>query len=542
MNMTGYLYRGKLVVVDCGVMFPDPAKLGVEAIYPDISPIFEQMGGVHAYVITHGHEDHIGALPYVLERWPAPVYATPWTASLIEAKFERRKLSGMPKINRIQPGGSLDLAVVNIDWIPVNHSIPMASALLMRFGDKTVFHTGDFRIDTETQYEPPVDLQRLKQLGDAGIDLLVCDSTNAHRPGMGPSELSIVDPLAQVFTDATGAVVITTFASNYWRIKTIANLCHRFQKKLLILGGGIDQAIRIAEETGFEPLPDGIRISDDQLANGHVPRDRVVVLATGSQGEWRSALSRISAGEHRAFKISPGDTVVFSSRIIPGNEKSVLWLTNNFQRAGAKVITSRDHPGIHVSGHAYAGEIRTLIDALQPRHFIPMHGTYSHLDANLSLFEGQDPFLMEDGDVIELSTTGCRKSDSVTMDTLFVDSGSYASLSRETLRERLRVGEGGCAFVSGVFDTSDNRWLRTPEIILQGINFRPEPGQQGPVNRDLWVEEASMYVAEAVERFAKTQPGADDDDLSEEARLTLRRLLFGSLGRKPQVFAKVHGF
>ncbi len=547
MNLTGYLFRGKLFVVDCGVMFPDPSKLGVEAIYPKIDTWFEQLGGVHAYLITHGHEDHIGALPYVLDRWPAPLYATPWTASLIEAKFQRRKISGKFPVTRVNPGDRTTFKEVAIEWIPVNHSIPMASALLMKFGENTVFHTGDFRIDFERQYEDPVDLERLRKIGARGVDLLIADSTNSDRPGMGPSERSVVEPLGNLMANATGALIITTFASNYWRVKTIADLCKKFGKKLLILGGGFEQAIRIADELGFDPLPEGIRAPEDQVGLGNIPRDRLVVLASGSQGEWRSALSRLSAGEHRSFKVVPGDTVVFSSRMIPGNEKSVLWLINNFNRLGAKVVTSRDAPGIHVSGHAYRGEIKTLVELLQPRNFIPMHGTFTHLNANESIIAelGMDDtatLLIEDGDMVDLSPEGCVQAGAINVETLFVDSDSYASMTKEVLRERLRIGEGGCAIVSGVFDVDGKRWLRSPDIILQGIEFRPEEGHAGPVAKEFWIEEACMYVANAVVRMAEQQPASSAEDLEEEARLTLRRLLFGSLNRKPSVFARIHCF
>jgi ribonuclease J len=544
MNLTGYLFRDKLIIVDCGVMFPDPSKLGVDAIYPHIDPWFEQFGGVHAYLITHGHEDHIGALPYVLDRWPAPLYATPWTASLIESKFERRKVAGRFPVSRVTPGDRLQFEDVTIDWIPVNHSIPMASALYMNFAGKTVFHTGDFRIDFDPQYETPMDLGRIRQIGDEGLDLLIADSTNAHRPGLGPSELSVTGPLGELIADTPGAVIITTFASNYWRVKTIANLCAKFGKKLLILGGGFDQGIRIADEIGFEPLPAGIMAPQDQVGLGNIPRDKLVVLASGSQGEWRSSLSRLSNDEHRGFKVAPGDTVIFSSRIIPGNEKSVLWLINNFQRRGVRVVTSRDNPGIHVSGHAYRGEIATLVENLRPRNFIPMHGTFTHLDANESIvtelgLEGTSTLLMENGDIVELSDTGCELSGRIEVESLYVDADSHSSMTKDVLRERLRIGEGGCAFVTGVFDVDGSRWLRSPDIILQGIVFRPEEGHAGPVDKALWIEEASMYVADAVSRLASQSPGVTPDDIDEEARLTLRRLLFGSLGRKPQVFARI---
>lgn len=548
MNLTGYLFRGKLYVVDCGVMFPDPSKLGVEAIYPNIDRWFEQFGGVHAYLITHGHEDHIGALPYVLDRWPAPLYATPWTASLIEAKFARRKIPGKFPVTRVAPGGYTQFKDnFSVDWIPVNHSIPMASALLMNFSGKTVFHTGDFRIDFEPQYEPPLDLERIRKIGDKGVDLLICDSTNSHRVGLGPNERSVIGPLGDLMADATGAVILTTFASNYWRIKTVADLCAKFGKKLLVLGGGLEQAIRIADELGFEPLPEGIRAPVDQVGLGNIPRDRLVIIASGSQGEWRSAMSRLAAGEHRSFKVGPGDSVVFSSRMIPGNEKSVLWLMGNFHRAGATVVTSRENPAIHVSGHAYRGEIMKLVELLQPRNFIPMHGTFSHLDANASIpdelgMTNTATLLMENGDMVDLSDDGCEIVGSIDVDILYVDSDSYASMTKEVLRERLRIGEGGCAFISGVFDPGGRRWLRQPEIILQGIEFRPEDGYAGPVAKTTWLDEAAMYVADAVTRMAEGQAGATPEDFEEEARLTLRRLLFGSLNRKPQVFARVHCF
>ena len=381
MNLTCYLHEGKHYVIDCGIRFSEPVKLGTDAVVPKVDQFFEQVGGVDAYIITHGHEDHIGALPYIVERWPAPIYATPWAANLLSRKFARR---GMDEddypISIVEAGDRVRDDSIEIEYLHVNHSIPHACALVIRTRELTVFHTGDFKFDATPIREAPIDLEYLSQLGENGIDLVLADSTNADKSGYCPSERTVEAPLTRLLTSAQGAVFLSTFSSNLWRLITIFEACQAANRRVFVQGTGIAISLEIAKETGVYEPPPGVLV--DAAEVGSLDRRDFVVLATGCQGEWRAAMSRISHGEHRDISVESGDTVILSARIIPGNERSIFAMIDRFKRLGAYVITPKDEPEIHVSGHAYGGELQELIQRLQPKYYLPVHGAYTQMLAN----------------------------------------------------------------------------------------------------------------------------------------------------------------
>jgi ribonuclease J len=536
MNMTGYICDDRLYLVDAGVSFPDPSKLGVESLFPDMAPWIEQFGGVYAYIITHGHEDHIGALPFMLERWPGPVYTTPWTAALIDSKLQRRGIGVRYPIHRVMPGDRIECEDFSLEFVPFNHSIPNACGLMIRSGTFNIFHTGDFKFDFTPVLEPPVNISHLEKLGKEGIHVLLADSTNAHIPGFCPSESSVFEPMRKAFEQAgTGAVVVTTFSSNFFRLKTILDACESSGRKALILGGGLDNCIKIASELGlFQPTP-GLIIDSSVALN--IDRSKLCVIATGSQGEWRSALMRMANGEHRQFTICPGDLVVFSSRTIPGNERIVQYMMSLLERRGAKIFSVRNDPQIHVSGHAYREELKQLIAALRPKNFVPVHGTFSHLTSNSKIpaevgLTSTRTYVIENGDVIDIDAKDVTISDRIDIDNLFVDSGSMELLPYEVLRERLRIGELGLVIVSACCDLAEIEILGETKITVQGL-----VPTNGSSNEEF--EQTIKKAAFKGFKHAKTTRETSPEQIEEHMRVEVRRHLFQSLRKKPVVICNI---
>lgn len=536
MNMTAYVCDDRLYLVDAGISFPDSSKLGVEAILPDLDEWITQFGGVYAYIITHGHEDHIGALPYMIEKWPGPIYATPWAAALIENKMERRGIRLRYPINKVRPGDRVDCEDFSIEYVAFNHSIPEACGLMIRQSKFNIFHTGDFKFDFTPVVEKAVDLNHLKKLGVEGIHLLLADSTNSHVKGHCPSEQSVIEPLQEAFDAAgDGAIIVTTFSSNFWRLKTILDVCQANDRKVLILGGGLDNCLKVASDTNLYVPPKGLIV--EASASSGLPRGKLCVIATGSQGEWRSALMRMAKGEHRMFSICPGDLVVFSSRTIPGNERVIQFMMSLLERRGARIFSARHNPLIHVSGHGYRDELKGLLSALKPRFFIPVHGTFSHLTSNslipaeVGLKETRS-FVIENGDVIDVDREGVSISDRIDIDHFFVDSESYTLLTHETLRQRLRIGELGLVVVAIACDLDNNQLLASPKIEIHGL--------APPNDRDMdsFRQELSQAAISGFNRALKDGGGLEDD-LEEAVRIEVRRLLFQNLRKKPVVVCKL---
>ncbi len=536
MNLTAFLVRGKLFVIDAGVRFPEPFRLGIDAMLPNVDPWFQAAGGVHAYLLTHGHEDHLGAMPHLLQKWPAPVYGTGWTIELLRSKFSRMgKDPNAYKLNVVEAGDHVVTAGFDAEFVHVNHSIPMTCSLFLRLPGLTIFHTGDFKFEQHPILEKPTDFEKLAAIGNEGVDLLLTDSTNADKDGFCPGEDTVFEPLKDVVNACEKAAIITTFSSNLGRLKTIVDVCQATGRKLYITGGGLEGTLAIAKNLGLYHLPENLRVADDQL--GSIPRERLLVLTTGCQGERRSGLARIASGEHRHFRISDGDTVIWSSRLIPGNERAVISLSNNLLRAGARVITAREAPGIHVSGHAYGGDIDHLVGLLKPRHYLPVHGAFSQLHANSQRPErlgiSTQCQLIESGDVLDASRFGVDVVGHIDVELAFVDGDSSTILSYEDLRERLRIGELGAALVDGVFDFKRETWLVRPSIEFTGLAFPIS------INEAKWRADKAAKVANIAAQ-GLLQKGQNSEVINEEIRKFIRRELQLVLKKKPVVTVRLH--
>lgn len=534
MNMTLFLFQKKAFLIDCGIMFPEESKLGVETVFPRIEALLNFVPKIEAYIITHGHEDHIGALPFVYQWWKAPLYAPSWARGLIERKFDRHGLKISTPLHTIEDGDVVDGGVARFEYVQLNHSIPDACALMIDAGGKKIFHTGDFKLDAQAIGEKPYNRDRLISLGKRGIDLLLCDSTNAQLEGRCPGEASVEEPLKRAFSQVKGAVIVTTFASNLWRLITIVRTAHAQGRRVLALGSGLLQCLEMARERNLlDDLPKGVWITEAEYLN--IPRENLCVMATGSQGESRAVIARLASGEQRNFSLEEGDGVIFSSRTIPGNERVVQMLMADLEKRGVTVFSARTHPGIHVSGHAYREEVKEMLTHLAPRYFVPIHGTFSHLKANAR--NALDPAFdldgivdVEDGSILDLKEDGAlvQSKELFPLESLYVDSESNLPLEYSKLRERLKVGEQGLVVISAAI--SGGQLAAPLSFDLRGVAGADDAFLEKLSEATHGYVEATISNAEVLE------------EAEENLRLFVRKKFFQAFKKKPVVIAVIHKF
>lgn len=532
MNITAYVHRRNVFLVDAGAIFPEPKELGVSRVIPDLDKWLKDYN-LCAYIITHGHDDHIGAMPYLLRKYPAPVYGTPWTLALIKGRMEELNLPKRDLLKTVQPGDTVTIKEVSFEYFPVNHSIPHACALLVRAGGCTIFHSGDFKIDPDPYYEKTMDLGYLRAVGKReNVQLMLTDSTNVHSPGPSPSERSVVDPLANVLKKAPGRVFITTFASNFWRLESISLACKKSRRKIVLLGRSIQNCYSLAMDLGIFNWPDGMLITERQAANYR--SDELVYIATGCQAEPRSALWRICAGEHRTITIKSSDTVVFSSRVIPGNEKSIFALQSMLEYKDVNIVTSKDDPKIHVSGHAYRGDLQRVVQAVRPHYYVPIHGSFSHLKANRGV-AGKISKVFED-QIIKNGDTICVDRNRVytefdpknVINTHYVDSESALVMTKDVLKERLDIGELGGFFISGLFVKKTKKWAKGPRVQPIGL----------PVGEAFCQQLVKALKAFSAELGGETQD-LTSDLVGKEIENFTRRYCMRGLKKRPAVVSQV---
>ncbi len=526
LNMMLVEYGDSAIAIDCGVMFPDAEMLGVDLVIPDLSYLRERPGLLQAIVCTHGHEDHIGALPFVVRELPVPTYTTAFAHALLENKLEEHELS-VP-LERFRAGDVWRIGSFEIEAVHITHSIVDAVALAIRTPLGTVVHSGDFKFDQTPLDGNPTDLARLAKLGDEGVLALLSDSTNVERPGVTPSERSLTSKLESVFLRAHGRVLVSTFASHLHRIQQVIDISARSGRRVAAVGRGMVTNIAIGEALGYLRVPAGV-LADVGEARQIEP-DRLTLLTTGSQAEPLSALARIATNDHRQVTIEAGDTVVLSSRIIPGNERAIGDVINHLHRRGAEVL----HEGVaelHVSGHASQSELALMLRLTRPRYFVPVHGEYRHLVRHIALasevgVEREHCFLLEDGDVLEIDGAGARRAESVAAGRVFVDGKTVGEVGDVVLRDRRHLSDGGLVVAILAIDQHRGEIVSGPDLITRG--FLVEDGAQGHL------EGAKQFALEAVGALApesRTAPA----EVKEEVRKALRRYFKKTLARRPVI-------
>ena len=471
MNITAIEYDDSIVVVDCGLSFPEEEMLGIDLIIPDVTYLKENIDKVKAFVITHGHEDHIGAIPYVLKEVNVPIYATRLTMGLIESKLKEHNMLREVKRKVVRYGQSVTLGDFRVEFIRTNHSIADAAALAIFSPAGILVHTGDFKVDYTPVNGEPIDLQRFAELGKKGVLALMCDSTNALRPGFTMSERTVGSTFDKIFNDNKNSrIIIATFASNVDRVQQIMNAAVAYGRKVCVEGRSMVNIIDVAEDLGYLHIPDGTLIETEAMKN-YTP-EQIVLITTGSQGESMAALSRMAANLHRKVSIQPGDCVVFSSTPIPGNEKSVARVINELGMKGAKVIFQ----DTHVSGHACQEEIKLVYSLLKPKYAIPVHGEYRHLIAQkevaMSLgYDKEDVIIAKSGDVIELSDEKAAIVGKVHTGAILVDGLGVGDVGNIVLRDRQNLAENGIIIVVLTLEKYTGQLVAGPDIVTRGFVY-----------------------------------------------------------------------
>ena len=471
MNITAFEYEDSIVVVDCGLSFPEDDMLGIDLVIPDVTYLKENISKVKGFVITHGHEDHIGALPYILKDVNVPIYSTKLTLGLISNKLKEHNLTRSTKLKEVKHGQVINLGDFSIEFIKTNHSIQDASALAIYYPVGIVVHTGDFKVDYTPVFGDAIDLQRFAEIGRKGVLALMCDSTNAERPGFTMSERTVGKVFDNLFNEyKTSRIIIATFASNVDRVQQIIDTAYRFGRKVAVEGRSMVNIIATASELGYLRIPDQTLIDIDQVKN--YPDEQVVLITTGSQGESMAALSRMAASIHKKITIKPNDTIIFSSNPIPGNEKAVSKVINELSMKGAKVIFQ----DAHVSGHACQEEIKLIYSLVKPKYAVPVHGEYRHLTAQAHVAEGlgipkENIYILSSGNVLEMDAQSAEVTGSVHTGAILVDGLGVGDVGNIVLRDRQHLAEDGIMIVVMTLERHSNVVLAGPDIVSRGFVY-----------------------------------------------------------------------
>jgi ribonuclease J len=530
LNMMLIEYGDSAVAIDCGVMFPEASMLGIDLVIPDLSYLRDRPGHLQAIVCTHGHEDHIGALPFVTREHSVPTFATPFAHALVAQKLEEHELA--TPLERFKAGDSWRVGPFEIEAIHITHSIVDAVGLAIHTPLGTIVHTGDFKFDQTPLDGLPSDLARFAALGDAGVLALLSDSTNVDRPGVTPSERTLTPTLETAFRRSKGRVLVATFASHLHRIQQIFDISARAGRRVAVVGRGMVQNVETGQGLGYLRVPPGLLI-DLAEARG-LPPNQVTLLSTGSQGEPMSALTRIAMNDHKQVKIEAGDTVIMSSRVIPGNERPIGAIVNHLCRRGAQVL-HEPMPGLHVSGHASQSELQLMVQLTRPRYFVPVHGEYRHLVRHAALATGMGLaeaacFVLEDGDVLEIDATGAHRAEPVASGRVFVDGKGVGDVGDVVLRDRRHLSDGGLVLAILAVNQHTGEIISGPDLISRGFVFEDDS--------QVYFDHAKAAVLEALAALApelRTAPA----EVKEEMRRTLRRYFKKTLDRRPVVLPVV---
>ena len=526
MNMTAFEYEDSIIVVDCGLAFPSDDMLGIDLVIPDVTYLKNNISKVKGFVITHGHEDHIGALPYVLKDIPAPVYGTKLTIGLIDNKLKEHNMTKTIKRKVVKHVQSINLGCFRIEFVKTNHSIADASALAIFTPAGIILHTGDFKIDYTPVFGEPADLQRFAELGKKGVLALMCDSTNAIRPGFTMSERTVGRTFDSIFAEhKNNRILVATFASNVDRVQQIINSAYKYGRKVVVEGRSMVNVIGTASELGYINIPEGTLIDIEHLKN--YKKEDTVLITTGSQGESMAALSRMAASLHKKVSIMPGDVVILSSTPIPGNEKAVSKVINELSMKGAEVIFQ----DTHVSGHACQEEIKLMYSLIRPKYAIPVHGEYRHLMAQKGLAESmgipkENVIIMSSGDVVEIGDEGYKIADHVQAGGILVDGLGIGDVGNIVLRDRQNLAQNGIIIVVLTLEKYSNQLMAGPDIVSRGFVYVRE-------SEDL-MDEAQKIVDAAVQDCLRRHV-SDWGKIKNIIRDSLSDFLWKKMKRNPMI-------
>jgi ribonuclease J len=526
MNITAIECEDSIIVIDCGLSFPEDDMLGIDMVIPDVTYLKDNIEKVKGFVITHGHEDHIGALPYVLKEVNVPVYATKLTIGLIDNKLKEHNLLKSTKRKVIKYGQSINLGCFRIEFIRTNHSIADAAALAIFSPAGVIFDTGDFKVDFTPVFGKPIDLQRIGEIGKKGVLALLCDSTNIERPGYTMSERTVGKTFDNIFSDyVKGRIIVATFASNVDRVQQIVNSAVKYNRKVVIEGRSMVNVISTASELGYINIPDSTLIDIEQMKN--YTDDQIVMITTGSQGESMAALSRIAASIHKKVSIKPGDVVILSSTPIPGNEKAVSKVINDLSMKGAKVI----YQDTHVSGHACQEEVKLIYSLIKPKYAVPVHGEYRHLIRHAEIAEmmgipKENIFVLSSGDVLTLSEEKASVTDKVQAQGILVDGLGVGDVGNIVLRDRQHLSENGLIIVVVSLEKYTNQVMAGPDIVSRGFVYVREA-------EDL-MDEARGIVEKALDRCL-SKNNTDWGKMKTEIKDSLSDFIWKKTKRNPMI-------
>ena len=531
-NLTVYEYGQDMFVVDCGLGFPDEELYGVDVVIPDITYLKQNKDRIKGIVITHGHEDHIGAIPYVMRDLDVPIYATPLTAGIIELKLEEHDLLYNTQIFTKRAGDKFKLGCFEVEFIHVNHSIADSVALAIRTPIGVVIHTGDFKIDVTPIQGEMIDLARLGQLGKQGVLALLSDSTNVERPGHTESERKVADKFDELFKGCDKRIIVTTFASNVQRIQQIVNVAAKYKRRVAVTGRSMENMIKVAMELGYMDIPDGVLMDLTQIKGQ--PKSRTVIISTGSQGESMSALYRMAFSEHKQINVDAEDRIIISASAIPGNETTISRVIDELFHKGAEVIYDR-HTDLHVSGHASQEEQKMMLALTKPHFFIPVHGEYRMLckHAEIAHTMGIAPdhtVVAENGRVIELSRKTIKLTDTVPAGRVFVDGSGVGDVGSVVLRDRKHLAEDGMIVVTIVLSNEDHSLIGGPDVLTRGFIYEKE-------NENL-IDEVKRVVYESL-ASCRHQRITDDNAIKSKIRTNLTGYLYKTTKLSPMILPMI---
>ena len=528
-NMTVIEFGNDLLLIDCGMGFPDEDMYGIDVVLPDITYLRNNASRIRGLIITHGHEDHIGAVPYVLKELDIPIYTTPLTAALIELKLEEHDLLYNTQIFTKRAGSVFRIGCFTIEFIRVNHSIPDAVALAIKTPVGTIVHTGDFKIDLTPISGGMIDLVRFGELGNEGVLALMSDSTNVETPGHSASERKVGESFDKLFQNCDKRIIITTFASNVHRLQQIINVAAKYHRKVAVTGRSMENVLRTAMVLGYMEVPEGVLVDLEQIKSQ--PKNRTVIISTGSQGEAMSALYRMAFAEHKQIQIDSGDRVIISASAIPGNENTISRVIDELFHKGAEVIYDR-HTDLHVSGHACQEEQKMMLALVKPKYFIPVHGEHRMLvkHAELGRMMGVAPkniVIAENGKVIEFTKKGVLCEDSVPAGAVLVDgSGGIGEVGSVVMRDRHRLAEDGMIVIVMTYSSHDHKLLAVPEILTRGFIYVKD-------SEDV-IEEMSRVVMETIES-CDAHEITDWNSIKTKVKSNLSGFLYKSTRRSPMI-------